>query len=57
MTERKKRTALPYTPGTPVPPPEAVVARLYRDFPEDMARLAAAERAEAELEQARAKPR
>lgn len=56
MTERKKRTALPYTPGTPAPTAEAVIARLYRDFPEDMAKLAAAERVEAELEQSRDKP-
>jgi hypothetical protein len=46
MTERKKRTALPYSPNTSAPTPEAVVARLYRDFPEAMAQLAAAEREE-----------
>jgi hypothetical protein len=57
MSERKKRNARPYTPGSLAPTPEAVVARLQRDFPEDMALLAAAERAEAELEQVRAKPR
>ena len=56
MTERKKRTALPHTSGSWVPTPEAVVARLYQDFPEDMARLAAAERSEAAVEQPRDKP-